>query len=137
MRKFNVTTEALLRFWKPNGQTNSELDNFPRCGRCTKKYGWSIPIEAYKIVDAGDRRVDVAGRCRGVCHSPKQDELEPRMKAGADNWTDVVRIEWKEYTAQKTEDLLSGKNQESLAFQSDLAKQIAALIFFEPEQDVN
>ena len=135
MRKFNITPASILTKWIPVGDTNSELDNMPECYRCTKRMGYRCAVEAYGILDEGDRRVDVFGRCRGVCHQPKQGAREPKstMSRG-DNWFDVVRIQWDKHTDQKAAEMVLGKGTEE-GKPTDLHKQISAIVFFQPDAE--
>lgn len=135
IRRFDIAPNVLGRIWKPRNHTSTERDNMPLCARCTARMGYPCAIEAYKIVHMGDDKVEVAGRCRGVCHHPDQDPREPRNKAGSDNWTDVVRIQWKRFSSKKAEQLLNGTESEDKRFQNDFAKQVSAIVFWDQDKE--
>jgi hypothetical protein len=123
MRDFGIDPSLLHRLWRPRQVDRCALDDYPRCVRCSRRNGYSTPIEAYGIADQGSKRVEILGRCRGVCERPW---LEARLPK--DEWVDAVRITWDRY---------SDANVDDERFQEALSRQISAIHFFDDEEVEN
>ena len=111
------------RLWVPRQVTRTELDDWPRCVRCTRREGYSVAIEAYGISDVGSHRVEIMGKCRGVCARPWLEARLPKAQ-----WVDALKVEWDSY---------SDANVDDPHFQEALNRQIASLQFHDDAEVVD
>jgi hypothetical protein len=124
-KRFDINGYSPFKLWKPRAVASSELDNWPRCIRCSKRCGQSLPIEAYERYDEGDSWVVIRGRCRGRCESPDGPaRLSETNLEGKDNFHDHVEIRWEKLTDAKVDEV----------FLRHMDKHIAAIRFFDDEE---
>lgn len=127
-RRFDISGTDPYKIWTPRQVNKTEMDNMPRCVRCSKRCKQSLPVEGYNIEDAGDNWIDVKGTCKGRCDNVLGEPTEhPSTVGNSDNWHDYVHIEWRHFSDAKEAEMLG----------RELTKQIAAIRFFDDQADID